>query len=332
MSDEFDTSAVDTAADDSADLSADVADDSSDGDSAAASTPAAEKLRLKWLNREEEIDDPKAELSRRFSDDYEYEFRGPKGAPVKAKWADIERHVQRSSGAENAIRAAQEERKSLAAAREWGKKNPHAYLQRHLGIQDPEQWALDVARKRFEQETEIANLMANDPIAAQQKLREIERTRLTQAQEWEKQEQETRAQSERAQQARQANEQKMAGELQRAGIKPSRETMARAAAIIMDHRQLDIELTYDQVAGELRKQMRQELLSQFDEDKDWLSLLGDKRRERLRQLEIEAVKKAKKEQKATAPKAPVQSTPTGAARGKGPADINSLKIKWGGSL
>lgn len=318
-----DTSAVD---DTSVDPSESV-ETSAEGESASEKR---ERIKLKWLNREEEIDDPAGELTKRFSDDYEYEFRGPKGAPVKARWADIERHVQRSSGAENAIRAAQEERKRMNESREWGKKNPHGYLQRHLGIQDPEQWALDVARKRFEQETEIANLMANDPIAAQAKLREIERARLTQAQEWEKQEAEARQASERAQQQRQANEQKMAGELQRAGIKATRETMARAAAIIMDHRQLDIELTYDQVAVELKKQLRAELLESFDGEKDWLALLGDKRRERLRQLEIEAVKKAKKEAKATAPKAPVQSTPTG-QRSKQPADINSLKIKWGGN-
>lgn len=328
MPDDLDTGAVDTSAaeDTSVDVAADV-DGATDAPTEGASATKAEKLRLKWLNREEEIDDPRAELERRFSDDYEYEFRGPKGAPVKARWADIERHVQRSSGAENAIRAAQEERKALNAAREWGKTNVHGYLQRHLGVQDPEAWALDVARKRFQQETEIANLMHEDPIAAQNKLREIERSRLTQAQEWEKQEQEGRAQAERQQASRQANEQKMAGELHRAGIKPSRETMARAAAVIMDNRALDIELTHDQVAAEVKKQLRQELLERLDAEPDLLSLLGDKRREKLRQMEIEAVKNARKAAAKAAPKAPVQSTP---AAGRGTSkvlDINS-KIKW----
>src|SRR6188474_903055 len=60
-------------------------------------TAAEQKLRLKWLGRDEEIDDPR-KLADRFSDDYEIEFpKGPGGKPVKRTWRDLERDVQLSA-------------------------------------------------------------------------------------------------------------------------------------------------------------------------------------------------------------------------------------------
>lgn len=315
-----------------------VADDTgvTSEESAVEETPVAETpavAKYKYRRRGEERELTGAELAQRYDDEYEHEFRGPKGAPVKKRWSEIERSVQKSEGAENAIRAAQEERKALGQSREWGKKNVADYLQRYLGVQDPEAWALDIARKRFEQETTINDLMlgnrergiAPDPYRAQEMLRELERNKLTRAQTWAQQEAEGRAAEEkRTANVRELN-QRVANELQKVGIKPTPHNMARAAAIHRENRELEIDLTFDQVAAELKKTLRAELLASLDEEQDLIGLLGEKRRAKIRELEIAATKAAKK---AAAPAAKPAPAPAARPSAK-PKTINDFQVgKW----
>jgi hypothetical protein len=318
---------VDTGAEGSVDTSSDtsVEDATESSDESATTATPAQRAKLKHLGREVEYDP--TELPKWFDDDHEIEFpRGPGGKPLKRTWRDIERDVQLSGGAQEQIRRAQQARAQLQQERELGKKNPYEYLQRHLGIEDPETWAYEQARKRFEQEQEIMTLMQQDPIAAQNKLRELERGKLTRAQEWEKQQRETQAQEQQAAQRRQQNEQAMAGELTKVGIKPSRHNMARAADIIVEHRRLEIELSHDQVAAQLRKEQRAELLASLDaEGENIIQLLGPARRAKLRELEIAAVKNAKKQQSATAPKPASQPTANGA---RATSRALSIDDKW----
>lgn len=326
MSDELDTSA------DTGTESVETSETGTETPAADVKTEAATAAKYKFRRRGEEREMTGAELAALLDDDYEHEFRGPKGAPVKHKWSEIERAVQKAAGAENAIRAAQEERKALNQSREWGKKNTLDYLQRYLGVEDPEAWALEIARKRFAQETEIHNLMFGnrelgiqpDPYRAQEMLREAEKAKLTRAQAWAQQEAEARANDERRMASNREINQKVAAELQKAGLKPTPHNMARAAQIHRENRELEIDLTFDQVAVELRKQLRAELLASLDEEQDLLGLLGEKRRAKLRELEISSTKQAKKDAKAAEPKKPPAPAPARPAAK--PRTINDLKV------
>lgn len=328
MPDDLDTTAVDTTvADDTS-----VTPDDTAGDTAPAAPDPAAKPKYKFRRRGEEREHEAEELAKMLDDEYEHEFRGPKGAPVKRKWTELERDVQKAAGAENAIRAAQEERKALTQSREWGRKNVADYLQRYLGVQDPEAWALDVARKRFEQETTINDLMMGnpakgiqpDPYRAQEMLRELERNKLTRAQTWAQQEAEARAAEEKRTASVRDIQSKVAAELQKVGIKPTPHNMARAAAIHRENRELDIDLTFDQVAAELRKTLRAELLAALDEEPDLIGLLGEKRRAKIRELEIAATKDAKKAAAKAAPKPAPSARPV--PNGAKPKTINDLKV------
>lgn len=291
-----------------------------------APAPAATEgpARYKYRRGEEEREASGEELAAMLNDDYEHEFRGPDAKPVKYNWKAIERAVQKDAGAQEAIRRAREYQKSLMAERELGKKDVFGYLQRHLGIADPEAWAREQVANMYREHTELEDLHARDPMAAIEKMRQMERAKLERQSAYERQQREAQESAQRQQAESQRNDQELRGHLKAAGIPQTKHNLARAVGIFVQHRDdMGIRLGLDQVAALLQKELLQEALGLFDGQADPLKFLGDKRRSKLRDLEVAALKAAKKEEKKAAPPPP-KTTPS---RKDEEMDIDSLKVR-----
>lgn len=298
------------------DTSADI-DTSDPGDSGAEaatgldSTPsndnggetASEKrarLKLKWLGREEEVDAD--ELAKRFSDDYEYEFKGPGGKPMKARWPDIERHVQLSAGAKAAIQRAKEQQDQWRQQVEWGKapENRLAALEQMWGIEDAEEWAYEIAAQKVQREAELAQLAQADPLQYHRRMQQMLNEKNAHRQRYGQQQQQ-RAQQEAQRRAEgERQEQAVKAELKAAGVAVTPHNVARAWYISRENRELGIELEPRQMAAILRKELDSEILGHLDSlpPEKLLAYLGDKRRGLLREAELAATKAAKKAQSA----------------------------------
>lgn len=298
----------------------------------SGSESAPSRHKVKWLGREEELG--VEDLVKRFSDDHEFEFRGPKGQPVKARWADIERHVQLSSGAQEAIKRAAAERQQFQQSIEWARENPGLALEQLFGVEDHEQWAFEIAARKYQREAELTQLAQTDPVAHQRELARIFNEKLKAKQALtERQQQQQREAAERRQ-AAQAYEQQVRAALQANGIKPTPHNLARAAAIAREQGQLGIDLEPRQIAYELRKAWDAEVLEHLDsyQIEKLLGYLGDGRRAKLREAEIAAVKQARKteqQQQKPKPRPPEE----GERDKKNGRSIDSLKIPgFGGGL
>jgi hypothetical protein len=302
--------------------------------SEGTNTAAAERLKLKWLGREEEIDDPR-KLAERFSDEYEYEFNGPGGKPMKAKWPEIERHVQMSAGAQERMKQANAMRQQQQALIAWAKeedfKNLPAALEVMFGVDDAYEIAERLAHQRYQRASKQEQIAAHlaveqDPTRRSALLSEYNRMlaeeqglKQSRRKAWEEKWGSLQQQGQQSQADAEREHQEVTGQMKQAGIAVNAHTIARAAYIKRQHEhEFGVKLAPRQVAYELRKQLDQEVLAHIDSlpiDKQ-LAFLGDQRRAKLREAEVAAVKAAQKQARQNAAPKKQESSSNGSERPK----------------
>jgi len=300
-----------------------------------ASDAPAPKYKVRRGGKEEEYDADT--LAKMLSDEHEWEFRGPKGQPVKRKWQELERDVQLSAGAMEAMKRAKTREQQIEQQLAWAKENDDnrvAFLEQFLGVEDAEQFALGIAKKLYDRQIEMQRLSQENPMEHQRRIEQIALQKFQRKQQWESRQREHQQQ----QQARQAEVQKLDSELRQqlesVGVQATPHNLARAANIYRQHRELDMDLPIDQIAALTRKEIEGEVLGYFDKQgPNVFKLLGDKRRAFLRDLELKAVEAAKKQQRTEQRAKPKPASESnGGSQSKQAADINSLLRRGGSGL
>ena len=245
----------------------DTPDASDTGGAERRATAAAEKkeaarlYKVKRGGTEREIDGD--ELAKRYSDDYEHEFVGPGGKPIKKKWDDVSRAVQLSEGAAaRATRAAQLEQR-LAAEREAGKKNPRDYLRDYLGIDDPKKWVFEQAREDWKRNAEIEELLVSDPQRAREMIQEDARLDAQRVTERERAAAQARSDKERSDQATREATSQWERAFQGQGLTWTDETIGLARAIVAKYQQSDVVLPMAEVATLVKRELHTQRRKEF---------------------------------------------------------------------
>lgn len=319
---------------------------------AADGKPAPTKPgdRLKFKRGGQEREASIEEASHMLSDDYEHEWTGPGGKVVKTKWQDLVRLAQKGSGALEKMQKLAEREKEIAASEQWGRENVDAYLETRLGVQDVEKWVKDQARKMrdFDRKVELlmqphvqgedGNFYRNphyNPAEGNRLLSERLAEKQSRRQAWEKSQAEQKQQAEQ----RQAESQKrrdVIGRVMSEHRLPMDEMTFRIASKIVDqHREANMELTGAELAQMTREGVHKSMHGYFNslDNQGLASFLGDDLRAKLREYELEAVKAARKQERAEEkkdddePRQPAQRRPGGKLIE--PGDFNR-KYRMGG--
>lgn len=312
----------------------------SGGESAKSDTP-----RYKYRRFGKEHEAAAEELAKLLDDDYEHEFHGAGGKPLlldgkpaKLKWPDITRAVQRSIGAMDAIRRANESHERNEALFKWAAENEYSnlpqLLEERLGLEqyqskDPHNgftgyqgWLYDQARALYNQELQLAELERTDhpKFIAEIRKREAERLAAKQRREASFAQ---RQQAEQRHKAAVAEWERSVGEnLGKLGVPMNPRTRAIAESIAREWAEAGrgmtpeqreaagLNLTHDQLASMVRDQYHGEIFDYIGSEQDdekLLAKLPKRLRERLRNAELAALKGAKKQQAAAAPKPPANT-------------------------
>lgn len=293
------------------DLSTEAANDN-DGGEPKTETPAEKRYKARLFGKEQEF--TADEMRARLDDDYDWEFHGvagkplldENGQPLKRKWRDIARDVASAKGAADAARRSNEERRRFEQLREWGKapENRVAYMQRELGVEDFESWALERAAESFQKRQKMVQLAQTDPVAYERELR-AEREQADKTRRESEGRLTAQQQEEQKRQAwEQGRTQKLGESLKVAGVPMNARTREIAETTIAEWQAAGAQLPWEQLAEIVRDEWHGEMLGYLDgkPDEDLLKLFGDKRRERLRKAEAAAFHGKKKAEKAEAPK------------------------------
>lgn len=262
---------------------------------------AALKRKVRRMGEEAELDVDTA--YKMLSDDFEHEFVGPGGKPMKARWADLVRAKQYEAGVEQRLKRAAEAEKRNLTFLDDGRKNPIEFLEMHLGIDDAEEWAMQLARQRYDRDMQLQTLLQSknpqDHLRFQQEMRQLERERLERRDRATKSQQEREMKAQREQQMRGERDRIMRQEFESLGVPFSRDTMELAETIYSRYRNADVMLQPRELAAEVQKQWR-------NDRRSWLGglpleqlaeLMGDELRGKLRDYETTSVKEQRKEQR-----------------------------------
>lgn len=299
---------------------------------ADASKPPAPKYKVKRGGKEQEFDaDTLVKMS---SDDYEHEFRGPGGKPLKLKYSDIERKVQQAEGWEARMREADEKMAKYESKVKIAKGDPQlleAYLEQDLGL-DVDNWARERTRAMAKRDREMAMLIQPtivDPRDGKTyqnpNYNPTEYNRLMGEQaksKFDRQQKLTAAQQAQEQQAQQAQQQSarrdaaISGALKDGKVPFNAMTKEFADQVIREHQQLKIELTAAKLSTEVGAKYRSAMLDTLQgmDDATLRDTLGSDFRARMRKLEVTV---AKDEKKAGAQ----QRDMTGGGNGRPPAKV-----------
>lgn len=287
-------------------------DSSSSGDSAASSAPAndnaapreraaandnAEPEEPKWAREKtkikrggEEREYTLKEALAMLGDDYEHEVIVSK-EPRKAKYADLVRGYQKSGGAEQLMRQAAEERRKLQEQIEFGKKDPEYVLRDVLGIEDPEQWAIDRVRARIAREKELDALHESDPGEYHRRMQAMAEEKLTRKTAFETTRKQREEQARAAQESNQKQRQHALGLLKAAGLPQSDSVLSHVGAVMRKYAELQYPGTIEEAVAEAKQSYLGEVFGMLDGlgDEQLLEVLGKDRRKRLRELELAKV-------------------------------------------
>jgi hypothetical protein len=284
------------------------------------STATAEALKARVLGRD--FEGSQEDLLGMLSDDFEHEFTGPGGEPVKLNWAGVGRAVQMSHGALARMQQAKELQKQLEQQRVWAQENPDnmaAYLETHLGVEDHEAWVIDRAKALYQRDQELEQMHQNAPSEYHRRMKELAQARFERKQAWEKrQAEQQQAAKDRAAQTAEVRRE-VEGALKELGLPLSDTVLAHAGRIFREYRDADFQIEWPQLAQLTRDAHRKELRGSIGGlgDDELLSVLGDGLRERLRKLEADAARGARNEARREQRAEQSQETP---AQGK--------KKKW----
>ncbi len=273
---------------------------------------AAEVARYKALVGGQEVEHDGPTLAKMLSDDYEHEFTGPGGKPWKGSRAEIERMVQKGLGYEVKNRALAEREQRFQQQLELARKDPKArlaFMMAHLGIEDPDDFVIERYKELDQQRQEHARLIAagkgDEAFALSQRLAEERLERKKYLENVTGQRQQAQQQQQQAQQQHQG---KVRAALEKLGVPFSRETFELAEQIHQKWAELDIPKTYAQIADEVAKQHRDgfhKLLRGIPREKLLTELPNDWRRQ-LRELEADAAKAIKKDERVQAKPEPTE--------------------------
>lgn len=264
------------------------------------------KYKLRVGEVEEEL--PGDELVKRLSDDYEHEIPGPGGKPWRGTRAEMVRMAQRGLGAEMKMREAAAIQKRLADMDEAGKQDVPAYLHERLGIEDPEEWIRQAARQLFQRDQRVMQLMQSQDANERWEGFRMQ-TELANAVAARKgalaKKLDADAAAQREQQQNVAARKAQAQEVFKAARVPfNAETEAIGQKIWTDHFEATgLRMTDQEVAAAVKREYTRARRAELEAlaDEDVFPLLGDKLRERLRALELAAIKGAKAAAKAAEP-------------------------------
>ncbi len=275
--------------------------------------PKVEKISARAFGRDWE--GTQDELMSMISDDYEHTFKVGE-AERKLRWNDIQRAVELSDGALTRMREAATKRKEVEGLMAQAKEDPAWFLREHLG-QDPNKWASDLVYEEMRRNQELQELQQKNPAAAIQRMQELEREKVRR----EEAARQTREKAERdaAERARvkQEFEEAIPGHFKEAGLPDNAMTRSLFYSIGREYHEVGNPLPPQHVAQMAREQwdsMHRSYLEGMDDER-LPAHLGDKMRERLRKLEVAALKQAGKARPANDNAEPM-SKDEKAARGK----------------
>ncbi len=246
-----------------------------------------EKAKLKRGGQERELTVEEA-LSM-LSDDYEHEVT-VSGESRKAKYTDLVRGYQKSSGAEQLMRQAADLKKQIAEQIEYGKKDPGWVLENVLGIENRREWAKEQVREMIREEAELNALLESDPGEYHKRIEARVRADLERRNGFQTQRQQREAQAKAAQEQRAQAEAKARELIKAAGLPPS--ALGRVGEVMRKYQELGYSGTLEEAVAEAREAYVSETFGWFDahDDEKLLELLGPERRKRLRELELSKVK------------------------------------------
>ncbi len=275
----------------------------SKADPAKPDKPAAPKYKVRRGDAEEELEGE--ELARRLSDDYEEEFTGPGGKKFKVPRAEIGKRVALSEGAKARMERAALTERRIQEERAAGKKDPIAYLEGVLGVEDAERWALELAMKRHQQDEELAQLTASqdprDQMRAEQMRQDRVRQQLQRREGVQRALQKQAAEQQRLQGAREKAGKELQDAFKATGLPWSSATRDIGARILKEYADADIHLPPAELATEVKRTYLRERRAELDamDGPALFAFLGEGLRAKLRQFEVEAMKGAKKQERET---------------------------------
>jgi hypothetical protein len=261
---------------------------------------AAQKLKIKRFGKEVEYDADPVALSKMLDDDYEHEFVGPGGKPVKHRNAEIARYVQMGEGSLAKMREYGEGLKSLQQEREWGKQNIEAYLETRLGVEDARDFYLQRAREAYNDEQRLNQLMKQDPGGYHREMQKRAREKFERGQQLEKHRAES---AQREQQQSQMTQRRTAAihqALKDHGVVANDVTSQMAQKILEENLSAGYKIQPAELATLTKKSFDSMVHSYLDsfEGESALGFLGNDRRAKFREWEIAAAKGKKKEETA----------------------------------
>lgn len=264
--------------------------------------PAAPKYKVRRGDVEEEHDGET--LARMQGDDWEHEFSGPGGRKFKLTRPDIAKNIALAQGAKARMERAVLDQRRVQQEREAGKKDPISYLESVIGLEDAERWALETAQKRMEADAELDRLSTSqdprDRMRAEQMRQDRVRQQLQRRENIKRSLAEQEAKQQQAAQARERAGKELQDAFGKVGLPWSSHVRDIGQRILREYADGEIHLKPDELATEVRRTYLRERRAELDamDAPAIFAFLGDGLRAKLRQFEIEAIKGAKKEQRA----------------------------------
>jgi len=226
------------------------------------------------------------------------------------------------------MQRAAETQKTLDGQRAWGSEagNIGQYIETHLGVDDHEKWALDVARELYGRQQELDKLMQTDPGEYHRRQQELARSSVERRSAWEKRQADAKADAEQRGRARADTARDVTAALKDVGLDATDAVMQVANRIFNDYRQAEYDIDWPQLAALTRDKVRQDQrqgLAAMDDD-TLLATLGDKLRERLRKAEATAARGSTSGAAAAKPAAKASAPEPGSSKGVSDAEFNKL--------
>lgn len=285
------------------------------GDAKAAdpNKPVAPKYKARRGGKDAEFTG--AELAKMLSDDHEEEFRGPGGKPLKLKRADIERRVQQSEGWEARMREANELKQKYESKRDIAKGTPEqleAYLESELGM-NVEQFVMGRVKQMRDRDKKLTHL--NSPLVQGQDgkwyqngeynpneynrlVSEQAQAKFDRKQKLDQAVREASEATERTTRETADRTSRLGAALKEGNVAVNDATMKIAETVLQEHIQLNVQLTAADLQRQVGQRYRESILGELQkmDDAGLREFFGPDFRARLRKLEVDTAKGAKKEE------------------------------------
>lgn len=313
-------------------------------DAKAAAAKAAAKYKLKRDGKE--FEHTGEELVKMLGDDYEHEFRGAGGEPLKLNRRELARAVQRSHGFEQKMRDLSGREKAFADDQSWamekgqewtddmGEKhfefpNLLSFLETRLGVPNAEAWAMRLYSNALAKQNEIAQLEAKGE--RQKAWRLLQQMVKSQSDRKEARDKMLAKRAEE-QKARQAHEEKLGrlytDALKEAGLPTDKRALGVVRRIMQENAELGIKLSKQDAMDLARKEIygtHRSFISSMPREQ-LLAFLGDDLRGLVRELETEALR-GKKNEERREQRAEERATNGGAQNGKKGGGMTEAQLK-----